>query len=279
MRIAINTRFLLSDKMEGFGWYTYEVCSRMVKAHPEHEFIFFFDRSFDEKFVFADNVTPVVLRPPARHPILFKIWFNRSVTKALKKHNADVFFSPDGFLSLKTDVPQIGTIHDINFEHHPEDLPSGALKYLKKYFPQFARKAAHLLTVSNYSKQDIVNTYGIDEDKITVAWNGASEAYRPIPEDDQQIVRDAYTKGKKYLLFVGSIHPRKNLNRLLKAYDKLLEKSIEEYELLIVGSAMWKNSGELEISDRCKNHIHFSGHLSLEDLSKAMASARVEQES
>ena len=75
MRIGINTRFLLSSKMEGFGWYTYEVVKRMVETHPEHEFIFFFDRPFDPKFVFAKNVTPVVLFPPARHPILFVWWF------------------------------------------------------------------------------------------------------------------------------------------------------------------------------------------------------------
>ena len=55
MRIAVNTRFLLSHKMEGFGWYTYEVVKRLVENHPEHEFIFFFDRKYDEKFVFGGN--------------------------------------------------------------------------------------------------------------------------------------------------------------------------------------------------------------------------------
>ena len=129
MRIAVNTRFLLPKKMEGFGWYTFETISRIVKKHPEHEFFFFFDRPFDKKFIFASNVTPVVLNPPARHPILFKIWFDRSVTKALKKYQCDAFISPDGYLSLKTDVPQLGVIHDLNFEHHPKDIPASALKY------------------------------------------------------------------------------------------------------------------------------------------------------
>jgi hypothetical protein len=91
MIIGVNTRFLLKNKMEGFGWYTYETISRIVKKHPEHQFIFFFDRACDERFVFAENVTPVVLNPQARHPILFKIWFNYSITKALKKYNCDGF--------------------------------------------------------------------------------------------------------------------------------------------------------------------------------------------
>ena len=51
MRIAINTRFLLSHKMEGFGWYTFEIVKRLVENHPEHEFILFFDRRYDPKFV------------------------------------------------------------------------------------------------------------------------------------------------------------------------------------------------------------------------------------
>jgi hypothetical protein len=97
MRIAINTRFLLSSKMEGFGWYTFEVVKRLVEQHPEHEFVFFFDRAYDPKFIFGPNVTPVVLNPPARHPILFYIWFEWSVRRALKKHNIDGFKSAAGW--------------------------------------------------------------------------------------------------------------------------------------------------------------------------------------
>ncbi|PWL32980.1 MAG: glycosyltransferase family 1 protein, partial [Fluviicola sp. XM-24bin1] len=100
MRVAINTRFLLPHKMEGFGWYTYEITKRLVEQHPEVTFILFFDRKFDPKFVFGENVIPVVLNPQARHPILFKIWFNLSVKRALKKYKADIFLSPDGYLSL-----------------------------------------------------------------------------------------------------------------------------------------------------------------------------------
>ena len=277
MRIAVNTRFLLSTKMEGFGWYTYEVVKRLVENHPEHEFIFFFDRPFDEKFDFGSNVTPVMLNPPARHPILFRIWFNYSVKRALKKYRADVFFSPDGFLSLTSDVPQVGVIHDINFEHHPQDIPTSARHYLQKYFPKFARKAAHLITVSEYSKQDLCATYGIEPEKITVSWNGASTRFNPIPSEQQQSVRDTYSNGKNYLLFVGALHPRKNLKRLITAYQTILESDASfDYELVIVGEALWKRSGfDLEIDEQTQSRIHFTGHLSLDELANVMASASV----
>ncbi len=276
MRIAINTRFLLTHKMEGFGWYTFEIVKRLVENHPEHTFIFFFDRAYDERFIFGENVTPVVLKPQARHPILFKIWFDRSVTKALKKHKADIFFSPDGYLSLRTEIPQIGVIHDINFEHFPEDLPKSPRNYLRKYFPKFANKANHILTVSESSKQDICGTYNINPDKISASWNGASDVFKPLSDVEQEKVRAQYSNGKPYLLFVGALHPRKNLKRLLAAYEQLSKSGHSAFELIIVGEALWKGSElESEISNSLKEHIHFTGHVPLEELARVMASATV----
>src|SRR5690554_4038428 len=85
MRIGVNTRFLLSSKMEGFGWYTFEVVKRLVEQHPEHEFIFFFDRKYDERFIFGPNVKPVVLFPPTRSVLLIISWFECALPRALKK--------------------------------------------------------------------------------------------------------------------------------------------------------------------------------------------------
>lgn len=274
MRIAVNTRFLLSRKMEGFGWYTYEVVKRMVEQHPEHEFIFFFDRAFDPKFVFGPNVTPVVLFPQARHPLLFRWWFNYSVTKALKRYKADVFFSPDGYLSLRTNVPQIPVIHDLNFEHHPKDLPRKHRVYYKKFFPLFARKAAHILTVSEYSKQDIVRTYGIPESEITVAWNGAAEAFVPLDKESIEKTRNAHSGGRPYFIFVGAIHPRKNVGTLLEAFAAFARKN-SDIDLLVVGTDLWKNAA-VQPSENVigvQNRIHFTGHVALDELTKLMGSA------
>lgn len=274
MRIGINTRFLLSSKMEGFGWYTYEVVKRLVENHPEHEFIFFFDRPYDPKFVFAENVTPVVLFPPARHPVLFVWWFEYSVKKALKKYDIDLFYSPDGYLSLKSKVPQVGVIHDLNFEHHPEDIPASPLRYLRKYFPKFAKKARHILTVSDYSKQDIVKSYGISQSKITVAWNGASETFVPLKAEEIAEIRTEKTNGRPYFIFVGAIHPRKNVGRLIEAFGKFALVN-PDIDLMIVGESLWANKASSipEVSEDLKKRILFSGHVSLEALNKLMGAA------
>ena len=278
MRIAINTRFLLANKkMEGFGWYTFEIVKRLVENHPEHEFILFFDRKYDEKFVFGKNVLPVVLSPQARHPILFYFWFEFSIRKALKKYKADIFFSPDGYLSLRSDLKQVIVIHDINFEHNPQDLPRSTSKYLRRNFPKFAAKADHILTVSDYSKQDICTTYSIPKDKVTVAWNGAAEVFKPIDAHTKEQIEKKYAKGNPYFLFVGALHPRKNVNRLIEAFTNLkINDSQNQYELIIVGEEMFHNSvNALLIPDDVRKHIQFTGHLQLEDLAEVMAGATV----
>jgi len=75
MIIVVNTRLLLSGKLEGIGWFTKETFSRITKSHPEHQFIFVFDRPYANEFIFSENITPVILFPPTRHPVLWAIWF------------------------------------------------------------------------------------------------------------------------------------------------------------------------------------------------------------
>jgi glycosyltransferase involved in cell wall biosynthesis len=274
VRIGINARFLLDGKMEGFGWYTYEITKRLVENHPEHEFVFFFDRPYSEKYIFGSNVTPVVIQPPARHPLLFMLWFDVAIPRALKKYKIDVFFSPDGYLSLRTKVPQIATIHDLNFEHFPEDIPFAARTYLKYFFPKFAKKAQHIITVSNYSKDDLVKTYGVKADKITVAWNGASDVFKPIDDDQKTLFRNTYSNGKQYFVFVGSLHPRKNIPRLLKAFEIYCEDPSNDWDMVIVGEALWNKSDDFaKVTGPFKNRIHFTGRLALEDLAMVVGSA------
>lgn len=268
MRIAVNTRFLLTSKMEGFGWYTYEICKRLVENNPEHEFIFFFDRPYDERFVFGKNVTPLVLSPPARHPFLFIFWFEVAVKRALKKYKADVFFSPDGYLSLRSPVPQIPVIHDLNFVHNPKDLKPLMSWYYNRFFPKFAKKATEIITVSDYSKMDINREYGIDTAKIHAIWNGASEAFEEVDERSKKGVLDKYTDGKPYVLFVGALHPRKNLKRLMQAFAiAKKDDALKDYQLLIVGTELWKRGLEpVHVTDDVQTSIHFTGHIELEKL-------------
>jgi len=275
MRIAVNTRLLLKNKLEGIGWYTYETLSRIVKAHPEHEFYFLFDRPYSDEFIFADNVHPIVIPPATRHPLLWYIWFELRIPKVLGRLKIDLFLSPDGFISLSTKIPSIAVIHDINFEHYPKDLKFSHSKFYRLFFKKYANKATRIVTVSNYSKQDICETYTIDPSKIDVSLNGVNNSFHPIGIQNQIAVRQQYSHGKDYFLFVGALHPRKNIKRLLLAFEQFKSKSKSSNKLIIVGAKMWWNDELKSCFDQLdyKEDIIFTGRKTLEELQLLYASA------
>ncbi|MCG3167028.1 MAG: D-inositol-3-phosphate glycosyltransferase [Bacteroidia bacterium] len=274
MKIAVNTRLLLHNKLEGIGRFSFETLKRITKNHPEHQFIFFFDRPWHKEFIFSDNITPVALFPQSRHPFLWYLWFEFSVAAALKKYNADVFLSPDGYLSLSTDVPQIPVIHDLNFEHYPQDLPFLYSKYYRHYFPKYAHKAARIATVSEFSKNDIVLQYGIDAAQIDVVYNGCNENFKPVSAEVKEQTKIKFSKACPYLVYVGAQHQRKNLQNLFRAFDEY-KKEGSNYKLLISGQKKWWTS---EMEDafagmQYKDDVVFTGRLSEEDLVNVLASS------
>jgi glycosyltransferase involved in cell wall biosynthesis len=275
MRIAVNTRFLLKNKLEGIGWFTYETVKRLVENHPEHEFYFFFDRPFEEEFIFGKNVHPIVLFPPARHPVLYFIWFEYSVANALKVYKIDVFLSPDNFLTLRTKVPTVLVTHDIAHLHFPEQVNFFDRKYYQFFIPKFHKKATRIVTVSNYTKQDIVKNYGIEPKRIDVACNGCRDIFKPLNESERIEIRNKYSENQEYFFYVGAIQPRKNVHRLIEAFDLFNSQTNAPQKLLLGGRFAWK-TGEVKTAFDNSSHqedIVFLGYLSEDELWRIMASA------
>ncbi len=275
MRIAVNTRLLLPDKLEGIGWFTHETMQRVVRAHPEHEFLFLFDRAYDQRFLYAPNVKPVVMGPPTRHPLLYRLWFNWLLPRRLKALKADAFISPDGFLALRSTVPTLAVMHDLNFEHYPEDLPRAYSTYYRRYFPLFARHATRLATVSEYSRRDIAQRYEVNADRIDVVYNGVSEAFAPLDAEALNAARSSFAEGTPYFVCVGSIHPRKNIARLLLAFDRLLTEHPSDLRLVIVGERFWWDDRlkEAWAQVRHKDRVVFTGRLGQDRLRLAVGGA------
>ncbi|MGE0638533.1 MAG: glycosyltransferase family 4 protein [Bacteroidia bacterium] len=274
MKIAVNTRLLLHNKLEGIGRFSFETLKRITQNHPEHQFIFFFDRHWHEEFIFSDNITPVALFPPSRHPFLWYWWFEFSVAAALKKHKADIFLSPDGYLSLSTNVPQIPVIHDLNFEHYPQDLPFLYSKYYRHYFPKYAKKAARIATVSEFSKKDIVQQYGIKSDKIDVVYNGCNENFKPLTAEVKEETKKRFSNACPYFVYVGAQHQRKNLQNLFRAFDEY-KRDGSNFKLLISGHKKWwtLEMEEAYAAMNYKDDVIFTGRLSEEDLVNVLASS------
>lgn len=275
MKIAVNVRELLKGRMEGIGRYIFETTKRMVLDHPEDEFYFFFDRAFDPSFIFADNVTPVVVHPQARHPILWYLWFEWSVPYYLKKYKIDVFYSGDTYASLKTSVPTLIVCHDIAYKHYPDHIRQSHKKYYQKNFPKFHRKASHIVAVSNFTKQDIVATYGLDPRKVSIGYNATPSGFSPLNEIQKKEVQKELTNGNPYFIYVGSLHPRKNVVNLIKAFDLFKLEHGTNHKLVLVGRMAWKNEALKKTYETTvhREEIVFTGHITNEQLPRYLAGA------
>lgn len=275
MQIVVNTRILLKDRLEGMGWFAYQTLKEITKNNPDVHFVFLFDRNFNEEFIFSDNITPLILSPQARHPFLYYAWFQHSVKGLLNKMQPDLFLSPDGFLSLGAKCKQLPVIHDINFLHHPQDSKWLTAKYYNYYFPKFAKEATRIATVSEYSKHDIAKNYGINEEKIDVVYNGINSFFKPLDEVSKQQTKQKYTAGKDYFINVGSLHPRKNIPNLIRAFSLFKKESNSDLKLVLAGPNYWGVSEVHKVisETNLKDDVIFTGRLADEELNLVLGSA------
>lgn len=275
MRIAVNTRLLISGQMEGIGHFTFESFKRMAKAHPEHEFHFLFDRPFDRAFLTEPNTIGHVVPPPARLPFLFKIWYDVMVPWVLKRIGADVFVSPDGHGSLRCPVPQLLVLHDIYFAHYPEDMIPRFRSFVLKRTPLYISAAQRIATVSQFSKNDVVSTYGCAPEKMDVVYNGAGDVFQPHTPHQALATREKRTNGCPYFVAISSLHPRKNIQRLLPAFDAFKSRTGLPHKLLIVGRPFWENEEMANAKLTMKHYedVLFTGRLASSEVAEVLAAA------
>lgn len=260
MRIALNARFLIEGKMEGIGYSCWELYRRMIELNPQHTFILLFDRPHSTIFTAFKNVIPVVIYPPARHPFLWFIWFEWAIPKVLSKWKADVFFSHDGFTSLRTNVPVILTVHDLAFLAFPKQIPFLVYQFYRIFMPLYLKKAKHIFTVSNFVKEDIQTKYGINPSKISVIYNGS----RHIMTNYLEPINHKIPASSTYFFYYGAIHPRKNIENAIKAYNLFRSQNEGQILFLFAGRMAWSTK---EVEKTWKESpyaqdIHFLGYLS-----------------
>ena len=123
-------------------------------------------------------------------------------------------------------VGTVVTIHDLAFIRYPQFYkPIDRLLYRKKYGAS-ARHADHVITVSDQTRRDVIDIFGVDEDRVTTVYQGCSEAFARVTPEDEQLARQALNLPERYILFVGSIEERKNLALIVEALAQLQDKDI-----------------------------------------------------
>ena len=273
MIIAVNTRLLKPFQMEGIGVFTHQVLLKLIQRFPEHEFHLIYDHSNFSVIGEHPNVQHHRVFPPARRPWLFDWWFDYSLPRLLRKIKADIFISPDGHGSLRCPCPQLTVIHDLNFVHFPQYLPRKYARYWNRHTPAVVRVSDRIATVSEFSKQDLIHTYSLSADQIDVLCNGYSEGWKPLSENEKTSARNHFANGRRYWVYVGSIHPRKNVQGMLAAFDQFCQQSASDIDLVLVGTPLFENSAAKQWTSGLRNahRVHWTGRLEGTSLHQAMA--------
>lgn len=167
--------------------------------------------------------------------------------------------------------PVVATIHDLSFEHLPETFNRRSWMQLRLTVRRTARRAAHIITGSEYSRGDISRTYGIAPERITVAPDAAPAHFAPVTnETELRRIRDSYGIRENYILSLGSIQPRKNLVRLIEAYSSLraVRPEVKLPQLVLAGKRGWLDDETFRAAERhaLGKDILFTGYVPEQDL-------------
>lgn len=275
MKIAVNCWVLRNKQLDGIGNFTVETLPLIIRAHPDVEFMILCDKNFNEPYFDFPNAVKYRIFPPYRHPLLYVVFMEWTVRWFLKRHRPDLFLSMEGFLSLGSSCRQLPIIYDLNFEKYPKDLALKNRLYFRGLFPKFARKAARIATISEYSKADIVDRYGIRHELIDNVSCGIKENFRPVTEEERKATRERYSQGMPYFFFVGSMHPRKNIVRLIQAFDLFKKSDKQDIKLVLSGHILWDDASINAVlnNSSCKEDIIFTGRVNDDELRNLLGSA------
>jgi alpha-1,3-rhamnosyl/mannosyltransferase len=157
----------------------------------------------------------------------------------LTHRHYDLYHEPN-FLTLPCELPTVVTLHDLSVHLHPQWHPADRVLRHQRQFGRTLKQAVHFLTISEFVRQEIIQTLGIPPERVTCTYLGVRPNFQPLPAE--QVAQTLRRLGlpPRYLLYVGTLEPRKNLLRLMQAYCSLPESLRQAWPLLLVGSWGWK---------------------------------------
>ena len=185
-----------------------------------------------------------------------------------KKYKVEVLHT-QYFIPFIRSCKVVCTIHDICFEHYKNIFTKGEYIRQKLLIPYAAKKAEYVFTVSEHAKNDIVSHYFIDPEKVIVTYNAVNECFRVLNDDEINEIelRSRYAIGQQpFILTVGNLQPRKNLPRLIKAFNEWKSESHKSCKLVIVGKKAWMYSDVLKSVEMKPDNIVLTDYVSNEDL-------------
>ncbi len=254
MRIGIDCRTILdmaSGERAGVGHYTYYLVKSLLSEDKKNEYVLFFDSRFKETAEFNKYSNVTIKYFPYYGikkylPILYSQLFISSI---LNKENLDIYHAPANIVPLFYHKKSVVTIHDLGAYKFPEFFPKKFLNlqaFSKKILvPSSLKRVAKVIAVSKHTKKDIIAEFKVPEEKIEVVYEGVennSEACSQIK--NFEVVAEKYGISDKYLLFIGTMEPRKNVTTLIKAFRSLrlaYDSPLSNYQLILAGNKGWND--------------------------------------
>jgi glycosyltransferase involved in cell wall biosynthesis len=278
MNIAVNARLIMPSRLEGNGTAIYQLMRRLPALLREHHFFLLFDRPPEQGLAgsFPGNVTLLTVGPPAQHPLLMYWYYEHSLARAFREIKPDLYFSGDGFMSLRAKLPTLLIVPDLCFLEDSSFLRLGYRWYYRHYFPRFVKASARLLALTEFGKNDIARRLGYPLERIDVAPNGPSWPGCHVSKAEKEGARARFSRGAPYFLFIGPVHPRKNLQTLLLAFDRFKHQDGGGHKLLVAGSTRHMD-GKTRRTLRSlafRSAVIFTGWVEPETLAQLLAAAR-----
>ncbi len=271
MRIGIDAR-LMQHQPAGITRYTRHLAQELAKINRRDEFITFQHRRHRIPLIEQANFRRATLYAPVHNRIEQAL-----LAIELLRFSLDLLHSTDFIPPLYTTVPTVITVHDLAFLHWPHFLTKDSAAYYGQIDPA-VRHAQHIIVPSESTKQDLTAMLGVPPIKISVIYEAADELFVPLPlEQTRAEVIKKYHLPESFVLFVGTIEPRKNVDGLIRAFHHLRNKyGVSETALVIAGGGGWLYDDTLELIRQLKleQSVFLLGRIPDEELHKLYVAAR-----
>lgn len=269
MRIGIDCRTILHPELgekAGVGHYTYYLVRSLIEHDHDNEYVLFFShRPNPFKELEQPNVTLKHI-PFSRYKRFLPFSYSHLLIAAvIKQAGVDVFHSPANVLPLTFTGRAVITVHDLAIYKHPEWFPSQVFS-TRLLVPQSLKKATRIIAVSQSTADDLTELFGVERAKINVVPEGVAIEFLDLKDKDID-VRKKYRLPKQYLFFVGTLEPRKNLERLVRVFGKLGQTrggSWRDVQLVLAGAPGYQAQELFNLIKELKltRMVHHLGYVS-----------------